>query len=317
MSLPKVTVAVVCLNEEKNIVPCIDSLLGQSYDPKNYEILVIDNNSSDKTQKIVRSYQSGGRVRMVVNKKRGIAVSRNVAVREAAYDLLAFTDADCEVPGDWLKKLVSGYLKYKKKDSLVVAVGGGNVPPSNTTFYQAMGIMLNTYLGSRGSVQGRRFSKDRFVKHLPCVNVLYEKKAILKIGGFDESLGSIIEDEDLSYRLWKEKRHFVYLAGVEVIHKMRSNFKSWAKNMFVYGKGRVWFLRRHPEKWSLAFLAPIALILLFPTLGGFYLLATLFYSLWVVNEKEKPNLLLLVWAFFVITHLSYGLGEIWGFFKRS
>lgn len=314
---PDVTVAVVCLNEEENIADCLNSLLNQSCGSRNYEILVVDNNSTDDTQKIIKQFQRRfKRIRMVVNPKRGIATSRNVALRQARGELLAFTDADCLAPRDWLFRLVRGYRKRHHQNARVVGVGGANFPPSTSSFYLALGMMLNTFLGSRGSVQARRYSEDRPVPHLSCANVLYEKKEVEAIGGFDESFGSIIEDEDLTFRLSQEGHQFVYLAKTGVIHKMPINFSSWAKKMFTYGKGRMWFLRKHPQGLHPHFLMPILLILTFPISLPFYLPAIFFYSFGVAWKNKRLDLLVQIYGLYLVTHLAYGVGEIYGLFKN-
>ena len=79
--------------------------------------------------------------------------------------------------------------------------------------------------------------------HLPCVNVLYERGRIKKIGGFDESFGSIIEDEDLSYHLKLAGFNFVYLSKSFVYHKMRDNFCNWAKECLFMEKAAYGFCR--------------------------------------------------------------------------
>ena len=307
-----ITVAIVCLNEEKNIADCIGSLVNQNY-RQGYEILVVDNNSTDQTRQIVASLQKKhNNIRLVINKKKGIAASRNIAVKESKTNFLAFTDADCVAPKNWLSNLIKGYQKYSAKDEKIVAVGGSNIPPPTTDYYRALSIMLDSFLGSRGSVQGRIFPKDRPVSHLPCVNVLFNRGKLIEVGGFDEALGSIIEDEDMTYRLAKKGYKFYYLANSAVIHKMRSNISSWAKNMFTYGKGRAWFIKKHPEKIHPYFLVPVILVLTFPVSLPIYLFFMLLYAINISAKKQQSRLFFRVFCLLVTTHLCYGLGEIWG-----
>ena len=314
---PQITVAVVCLNEEKNIGPCLESLLHQTFPLKNYEILVVDNGSTDDTLKVVKKFKAKSpNLRWVENSKIGIAASRNVAVKESRGELLALTDADCRTPRQWLKKLISGFDKYHRLDPLVVAVGGANRPPQTTTFNQSLSLILNTFLGSRGSVQARRYLHDRYVPHLPCVNVLFLKQKIKAVNGFDETFGSIIEDEDLTYRLSQKGYHFVYLAHTAVAHKTARNFSHWAKKMFVYGKGRIWFLKKYPEKWHLFFALPIVFVLTWPLSLWPYLIAIFFYSLGVVLKAQKTHLLPQIMLLFLATHFAYGVGEIYGFIVK-
>jgi glycosyltransferase involved in cell wall biosynthesis len=317
MIRPLITVAVVCFNEEKQIAACLKSLLNQTLVPRLWEILVVDNASTDQTREIINQLQKkSARIRLVINPKRGIAASRNVALQQARGKYLAFTDADCQATKKWLEILYQGYQKMKAKDESLVAVGGPNIPPKTTRFYQALGIMLDSFLGSRGSVQARRYVRDRPVSHLSCANVLYEKKPLIKIGGFDESLGSIIEDEDLSYRLAKKGNRFYYIAKAIVIHDQAANYQEWAKKMFIYGKGRMWFLKKYPYRITLVFLLPILLVLTLPISVLLYLSLMWIYSFYIALSKRKPKLTRSIFSILITTHVFYGLGEIYGIFKN-
>jgi GT2 family glycosyltransferase len=187
--------------------------------------------------------------------------------------------------------------------------------------------MLNTYLGSHGSVQGRRYERDRFVPHIPTVNILYHKPTVYKMGGFDVTFGNIGEDQDLSYRLEKADYRLVYLADVAVVHKMRPTWKSWFTNMYVYGKGRMWLMRKHPDKVELALLAPMFLILsMFFVLFSFltpicaapilYFPVIFFTSVIESIKCNKLHFVLHLFALYVGTHFAYGLGELGGFLKN-
>ena len=325
----KVSVVVVCYNSEENIKECISSLLNQTHPKDHYEIIFIDNGSTDKTQEIIIDYASRfPNLRMVINPIVGIATSRNVGIREAKYNYIASTDSDCFVPPDWLENLVKGYTLYHEKDENIIAVGGANLPPQNTgRFFDALTIFLNTFLGSRGSVQGMRFRHDREVHHIPTVNVMHTKDKLLEVNGFDETFGNIGEDQDLSFRLSKLGYRFYYLSNSYVWHKLRPILKSWLKNMFIYGKGRMWLLRKHPQMVHPVFIIPIGLVLALPlTLLSlwklFFILPLIYFplvlcaSIWACWRQKRPDMVLRVFALYLGTHIAYGIGEIYGLIKN-
>ena len=320
-----VSVVVVCYNESKNIKECIGSIMSQDYPSDKYELLLVDNGSTDGTYDIIKGLSKQyGNIRVVINPIRSISRSRNVGLRESYGDLIAFTDADCVVPANWLKTLVDGFLKYKKNDPSLCAAGGSNIPPKNRSrFYDTLGIFLDTFLGSGGSVQGRIYGEDRYLSHLPTVNVIYDKKIVSSIGGFDESLGSISEDQDLSTRLTKNGYRLVYLAGSFVWHKLRGNPLAWAKNMFTYGKGRVWYFKKHHDIARLHLLLPALLVL------NIVMLISPWRTVFLMNLMIYAVIILLISAFeclrvkridlipdlallYIITHCSYGMGELYG-----
>ena len=325
----KVSVVVVCYNSEEHIEQCITSLINQTYPKDLYEIIFVDNGSTDRTQEIMNDYSTRfSNLRLVINPIVGIATSRNVGLREANYDYIAFTDSDCIVPEDWLENLAAGYERHHGNDERVVAVGGANVPPQNTSrFFDALSIFLNTFVGSRGSVQGMRYPTDREVPHIPTVNVMYSKEKLMEINGFDESFGNIGEDQDLTFRLRKKGYCFCYLSNSFVWHKLRPTFKAWLKNMFVYGKGRMWLLRKHPTMMHAFFLVPIGLVLVIPcTILSFwnpifilplaYFPLILCVSIWECLRQNRPDMILRLFALYIGTHFAYGLGEIYGLIKN-
>ena len=170
----KVSIVVTCLNEEKNIGACLQTLVAQDYTGGRYEIVVSDGSSSDNTQAIVRGFAGKyEHVRLAVHGRKGTAAGRNTGVESAAYDHIAFIDADCEAPADWLSTLVHAYMETVGRDNRVIAVGGINLPPVGCgPFVKAIGLALDSFLGSFNSVQGRQYPKPRYVKSLSNLNVL-------------------------------------------------------------------------------------------------------------------------------------------------
>jgi glycosyltransferase involved in cell wall biosynthesis len=108
-----ISVVIPAYNEEKYIKACLDSLMRQEEMPG--EIILIDNNSTDKTVKIAKDYP----VRIVVEKDQGMIPARNRGFNEAKYDIIAQTDADTILPPDWIKKIKKAF-----KDRKLVAVSG-------------------------------------------------------------------------------------------------------------------------------------------------------------------------------------------------
>jgi glycosyltransferase involved in cell wall biosynthesis len=149
-----VSIIMTCLNEEKNIERCLNSLTRQNYSNENFEIIVVDGGSSDRTQHIIREFEKKHeKIRMVQKLKKGTASGRNAGVLASNNDYIAFIDADCEAPVDWLSILVEEYRNAQQSDSRVVAVGGGNhVHVNSKNFLIALGISLDSYLGSFKSV---------------------------------------------------------------------------------------------------------------------------------------------------------------------
>ena len=105
------TVVVPVYNEQELIAGCLDSLLDQTLDKEKYEIIVIDNNSSDQTARI--ALEKGVRVEKELRKGYVHAIRKGIDVSQT--QLIAFTDADCRVPPDWTAKILSHFAGGGKR----------------------------------------------------------------------------------------------------------------------------------------------------------------------------------------------------------
>lgn len=97
-----ISVVVPFYNSEKYIIRCIDGLLNQEYPADGYELIFIDNNSTDSSADIVKRYP---RIKLITQDKRGSYAARNRGINEAAGEIIAFTDSDCVPSAGWLKEI--------------------------------------------------------------------------------------------------------------------------------------------------------------------------------------------------------------------
>lgn len=104
----KVSVVVPAYNEEKYIGPCLQALMDQVEKPD--EIILINNNSTDKTVEIAKKFPG---VEIITEKKQGMIPARNRGFDTARYEIIARTDADTIVPPDWIKKIKEKFLADK------------------------------------------------------------------------------------------------------------------------------------------------------------------------------------------------------------
>ncbi|PEQ14235.1 hypothetical protein B2G71_01100 [Novosphingobium sp. PC22D] len=302
---PRVTVVVVARNEAQRIGACMASLSVQDFGA--FETILVDDGSTDATVALAR--QALPSLRVISSPTRSISRNRDIGWRAGRGEFVAFLDADCIAPPHWLTSLVRAAERTG-----AAATGGGNVPPAETSpHYAALALMLDTFVGSRGSVQGKVPREGAFVAHLPGLNVLIRRDALEIVGGFDPRFARMGEDVDLSIRL----RNLGFVLRVEpeatVIHRQRADLRAWTRNMRAYGRGRTWLLRRHPNAMSPLFLLPPLTLLALPV----YVPAIAAYAGWVALRGGRPGLWPRVAALFGATHLAYGLGQIEGLFVRG
>jgi len=108
--LPFISVIVPALNAEKAIKECILSLLNQNYPKNKYEIIFVDNNSTDNTYNILKKFRK--RIKILKELEEGSYRARNKGLRSARGSIIAFTDSDCIVDRSGFSMLVK-HLKIK------------------------------------------------------------------------------------------------------------------------------------------------------------------------------------------------------------
>ena len=196
--LPFVSVIIPVRNDAKRLALCLDSLIGQNYLADRFEIIVIDNGSTDESAAVAAARGA------VVLCHPGLRVGalRNRGVQFAQGSILAFVDSDHEVPGDWLLKGV-GELSDSRD---ILMVGSPYLAPSNATWLQRTWELHRTRGPSR-----------RPVEWLGSGNMFVRAKDFQQVGGFDENLIAA-EDVDLCIRLMKLPGHIISDMRVANIH---------------------------------------------------------------------------------------------------
>lgn len=187
-ALPKISIVIPAYNEATLLPLCLESLEQQDYKGE-YEIIVADNGSTDRTARIAEAYDA-----KVVheNDKQGPVFARITGFKAASGDIIASTDADCILPPDWLTSLADGF-----KDAKVAAIVGGldfiNV---NTMAKRLARLLLPVVL----AIYGRSFSGANFA---------VRRNAFDDVGGFDPSY-TTLEDYRLSQKL-RQAGHYLRL----------------------------------------------------------------------------------------------------------
>jgi len=223
---PSVSVVVPVYNGEANIGECIESLLGLDYPESKYEVIVVDNDSTDNTAEEIRKHQ----VKYFLEKKRGSYAARNSGVRESRGEIIAFTDSDCVVDKKWLRKLVDGFAEG------VGGVGGEITALDPKT-------PAERFLGELYSVKQATEEKHPFII---TANAAYRKNVLHELGGFDESFTSG-GDVDFSYRLAEKGYRIVYCPEAVVNHKHRSTYPTMLRLFVNYGVGNVKLAKKHAK----------------------------------------------------------------------
>lgn len=111
----KISVIIPVYNGEKTLKQCLDSVLNQTY--KNYEIIIVDNNSTDKTKEIIKEFQKNEKgknkkIRYLFEPIRGRGAARYKGEINAKGEIILTTDSDCIVPKNWIKEMIKSIKGY-------------------------------------------------------------------------------------------------------------------------------------------------------------------------------------------------------------
>jgi len=187
----KLSVLIITLNEEFYVGKLLDSLILQTY--KNFEVILVDGKSTDKTMEVVKGYEAQLDLKIFVPEKKGISFQRNFAASKASTDNLCFFDADTVLEPDFLKKL-SDYLKGHPKTDMLTS---HNRPISNRLFDRLLYSTANLYLEAT-----KHFTPGAIGTFIYC-----RKEAFDQVGGFDEAIEC---GEDFSLMKYMHKAGFNY-----------------------------------------------------------------------------------------------------------
>lgn len=224
-STPPVSVIIPVYNGAATIAACLESVLNQTYPADAYDVIIVENGSTDETSPIVERYP----VRLFHNRERGPSPARNLGVATSEADVVAFTDADCVADPHWLSELVKPYA-----DPQVGGVGGAILAyahPDRTlveAFSERQAPLVNFVSG-----------EDEFLPHIYTANASYRRDLLAQIGSFNPHMVTG-EDVDLSWRLQLQTAARLQFAPQAIIyHHHRSTVKGLARQYRQYGFGEI------------------------------------------------------------------------------
>ncbi len=240
-NLPSVSVIIPAFNAENNIADLLESLLEQNYPKELYEIVVVDNNSTDRTRKIVRGYP----VKLLEEKEvQSSYAARNKGLRNSLGEVIAFIDSD-EVAGkNWLR--VGCKCSHKEKADLA----GGEiviVKGKKETLWSIFDQLV--YLNQE------KYVKDGWAA---TANLFVNKHVFSKVGLFNHNLVSG-GDNEFTRRATSAGYRLVYCPMAVTYHAVRGTFSSHVKKSLRLGMGKAQICKstkkRFSFNWSLHFLA--------------------------------------------------------------
>ena len=229
--MKKCSVIIASYNEAENLDKCLNSLRNIDYPREYFEIIVIDNNSTDNTPEIVRKFPE---IIYLREKKQGASFARNKGIDRAKNDILVFLDADTTVVKNWLHQMIEPF-----NSNNVGAVGGAILPLNETNIF-------SRYLGFSLFLRYPRYKRKKEIKGFPSCNLAVRKELIGR--GFDTDIFSTYgEDKDLCYRVLRKGYRITFQSEAMVHHCHPETLGEVLRLLIKSSAGRAAFSKKYPR----------------------------------------------------------------------
>jgi glycosyltransferase involved in cell wall biosynthesis len=217
-----ISVVVPFHNAAKHIERCITALISQTYPSSAYEIIMVDNNSTDNSVELVTKYPQ---VKLLSETKKGPYAARNLGAAESRGEIIAFTDSDCEPSPEWLNKisdainkpgigLIQGGRLYTTDSPSLLLLESYESERADYTF---SGRADGLYYGYTNNMAVRR---DLFERCGPFVEVMRGADSIFVNRAV----------QDYSYRIIR------YAPDATIQHSEITGLREYFRKKFIYGR---------------------------------------------------------------------------------
>ncbi|MBL7051310.1 glycosyltransferase family 2 protein [Candidatus Woesearchaeota archaeon] len=219
ITFPKISVIIPVFNSDKTLENCLKSVTNQTY--QNYEIIIVNNNSSDNSLQIINKFQKANKnVKLFSEKKQSIGAARNTGEKKANGKVVLMVDSDCVVPRNWVKNMAEPILN-KECD----ATQG------------SQSLMVDNFWSNQ--IQRRYLQKENY-SYKEAIGLIDTKNfaissATLKSLGYTNRNYPVGNDLDLSIRFQMNNSKLIFLKDVKVQHLHPDSFKTIVHKKFNRG----------------------------------------------------------------------------------
>jgi glycosyltransferase involved in cell wall biosynthesis len=229
---PRISVVVCAYNSEVTLRNCFDGLRSLEY--PNYEVIIVNDGSTDCTDEIVREYG----FHLISTRNRGLASARNAGLEVSTGEIIAYLDADARPDPSWLSHLAVTYMT-----SSHVGVGGPNIPPPEDP-------ELAECVAHAPGGPTHVLLSDREAEHIPGCNMSFRKSTLEMIGGFDPQFHIAGDDVDICWKIQERGETVGFSAGAVVWHHRRDSVRGYLRQQFEYGKAEALLERKWPDRYN-------------------------------------------------------------------
>lgn len=329
-----ISVVVCTHNGARTLEACCVSLENQTLSKSSYEVIVVNDASTDTTADILSKHN----VKVITNNSnKGLSASRNIGIQNTQADLVAFTDDDCVVGNDWLEKIVKGFddshikglggsiSMYNHEDTLLANYIKLSNPlqPLEMSLAKSSNILYRLYLYLLGTLSYTSPPNNkRQVFSLVGANMSFRMSTLQELNYFDPLFTFGGDEEDLCKRFYKAKTEGVLMfdPDIQVKHNYNLDTKAFFKRYTGYGTGNARLFYKYKDHNLTLYPFPILvlLLLLITVINNWFLLLLviaplLFYSKWIIKAIIGKSVLYLKLAYIQLaTEFAINVGLLKG-----
>ncbi|MFH1601768.1 MAG: glycosyltransferase family 2 protein [Candidatus Shapirobacteria bacterium] len=244
---PPLSVIICTLSRASSLEHCLKSLAAQTF--KNFEVIIVDGGSTDKTKEVISSYTKKLSIKTVTYKEKELAKVRDQGWRKAQGRLISWIDDDVVVSPDWAKSIINTF----KKDKKIAGATGPTLVPKNLLknrdvfflYSQAGFLKIISFIWDKFFLEGKKYEVGRILKsgawtpgsnfpsslkvkglkevdYLEACNMTLKKELVSRVGGYDYGYKAVAEwcELDLAMRVKELGYRLVFNPKIKVAHNI-------------------------------------------------------------------------------------------------
>lgn len=244
----------------------LPEMVKQTYE--RFEVIVLPNDHSQYDLSLLKEYKKWLRI-IPTGKITRPAEKRDIGVKNAKGEIIAFIDDDAYASPEWLDEAIKAF----KKSKATVVCGPGILPAKTTIWEKIFDEVLKNRVGSGGYEYRFAARPARYVDDYPSMNFLIRKSTFQKLGGFNSDYWPGEDSKLCNDVLTKEKGTIYYDPDVLVYHHRRTDFKGYMKQHANYGFHRgAFFAHGDKNSRNFAYLVPTIFVAYLTVLAIFLLI---------------------------------------------
>jgi len=276
---PFISVIVPAYNAAETLGKCLAALLDQSIPRSEYEVIVVDDGSTDATQEVVEQYG----VHLLTQANQGPAAARNLGVSHARGEILLFTDADCVPAWNWIEAMIAAFA-----DPEIFGAKG--------VYKTQQRELIARFVQLEYEDKYDKMRQEEYIDFIDTYSAGYRHGIFAENSGFDPVFPQASgEDVEFSYRLAEQGYKMVFVPQAAVYHRHVNSVLGYFWRKYNVGYWRVLMYKKHPGKMiadshtpqSLKLQVGLSLIL------GLALISTLFWSRFLIATLATFSVFLL------------------------